>query len=392
MVARREIEVTAHIWRPPRLRTTEEREDRHATWLELFFDLVFVVAVAQLASLLSHDLTWTGLGRFMFLYAPLWWSWAAINFYQDRFDTDDVGQRIIVLLQMLAVAGVAASTETALGTQSEAFASSYAAVRLLLVFSYYRVAKHIPEARPLARRFVGVFSATASMWLISILLPEPFRYWAWGLALAAELGMALHRGTRRSYAVLPLSTSHLPERYGLFTIIVLGEAVAGVVAGLTHRGAMSTSGPVAAFGLVTAFSLWWIYFERMRGTVLSELGGLRPAVWLYSHGPLAVAITALGVGIEHAVDHDAWQPLSAADGWLLVGSLAATMATVGVMLAMQSETARVPLRRAIPVVLALAIGLLIPAVGAIWIVGALAAVTVAQAAADVRAQDLEAVE
>ena len=67
MVAGWEVEVTARIWRPPRLRTAEEREARHATWLELFFDLVFVVAVAQLASLLSHDLTWSGLGKFVFL-------------------------------------------------------------------------------------------------------------------------------------------------------------------------------------------------------------------------------------------------------------------------------------------------------------------------------------
>jgi low temperature requirement protein LtrA len=192
--------------------------------------------------------------------------------------------------------------------------------------------------------------------------------------------------------VLPLSTNHLPERYGLFTIIVLGEAVAGVVAGLIHRGAMSTSGPVAALGLVTTFSLWWIYFERMRGTVLGELGGLRPVVWLYSHGPLAMAITALGVGIEHAVDHDAGQRLSTPEGWLLLGSLAVTLATLGVMLAAQSDSLRIPLSRVVPILLTLAMGLLIPVVGAIWIMAALAVLTIAQAAADVLAGDLNSVE
>jgi len=94
---------------PPRLRTLEEDDgdERHATWLELFFDLVFVVAVAQLASSLSHDLTLHGFLVFCGLFVPVWWAWVGYTFYADRFDTDDVVHRLLMLGGMFAVGALA---------------------------------------------------------------------------------------------------------------------------------------------------------------------------------------------------------------------------------------------------------------------------------------------
>ena len=89
--------------RPPQLRTTDtEGEGRSATWLELFYDLVFVVAVAALGHRLLVDHHWGGALAFAGLFVPLWWSWASFTFYADRYDTDDLGQRLLAVAQMVA--------------------------------------------------------------------------------------------------------------------------------------------------------------------------------------------------------------------------------------------------------------------------------------------------
>lgn len=93
---------------PPRLRISEddEAQPRHATWLELFYDLVFVVAVSQLAHNLSKDVSLTGFLSFAALFVPVWWAWIGTTFYANRFDSDDVLRRLLMGLQMLAIASL----------------------------------------------------------------------------------------------------------------------------------------------------------------------------------------------------------------------------------------------------------------------------------------------
>ncbi|HEY9905513.1 MAG TPA: low temperature requirement protein A, partial [Candidatus Sericytochromatia bacterium] len=89
------------LWRPPRLHTSKDNEkERHATWLELFYDLVFVVAIAELAHNLEGDTSLSGFFGFVFLFIPIWWCWVGTTFYATRFDTDDLGHRLFALLQM----------------------------------------------------------------------------------------------------------------------------------------------------------------------------------------------------------------------------------------------------------------------------------------------------
>jgi low temperature requirement protein LtrA len=100
------VSTLARLFEPPRLRTVEDvDEERHSTWLELFFDLVFVVAVAELGHNLSDDPTARGFGEFVALFVPVWWAWAGFTFYANRFDTDDLTYRLLCLLGMFAVAG-----------------------------------------------------------------------------------------------------------------------------------------------------------------------------------------------------------------------------------------------------------------------------------------------
>jgi low temperature requirement protein LtrA len=261
----------SQLWQPPNLRTTEK--GRHATWLELFYDLVFVVAVAQLGLLLSRQLTVSRLLEFIFLFIPIWYAWFHHTLYADRFDTDNFAHRFLTIVQMLGMAGVAANVTGALGETSQVFAASIVIVKLVMVLLYRRC-YHIEIARPLAIRLSNVFLISGFLWLLSIFVPIPWRFWIWGLAIIFEFAVVFHHSTRMKYAVMPVSESHVVERFGLFTILVLGEAVAGIVNGAAEAKFQIVTAAVSVFGVLLVFGYWWIYFENLDGSALKGLGGV----------------------------------------------------------------------------------------------------------------------
>jgi low temperature requirement protein LtrA len=146
-------------FRPPRLRTAiDTQRERHATWLELFYDLVFVAAISRLAGNLDRDYSLTGLLHVAVLFVPVWWAWIGQTFYLTRFDSDDLGHRLITMAQIMAVASLIVHVPDALGDSSTGFALSYAAVRFMLVAEYFRAARHIPYVRPIVNRYLAGFS------------------------------------------------------------------------------------------------------------------------------------------------------------------------------------------------------------------------------------------
>jgi len=157
---------------PLRLRSTGDG-NRRVTWLELFFDLIFVAAVAQVAAPLHDAYTLAGLVRFTPLFALIWWAWTGHSVFSTRFDTDDVVQRALTLVQMFAVAAMAANAKDALDSRASAgFAAAYAAVRFVLVAQYFR-ARHVPGARPLTMRYLLGHGTAAVLWLASAFVPRP---------------------------------------------------------------------------------------------------------------------------------------------------------------------------------------------------------------------------
>ena len=195
----------------------------------------------------------------------------------------------------------------------------------------YARALRIDVARPLSRRFIRIFSLGALVWLASVAVPEPWRYVLWAVALIIEVGPVYIRSTRQMYAAMPLSESHFPERMGLFTIIVLGESVAGIVAGLAGQDYDPALTGTAALGLLVAFGVWWVYFTNLEGSVLQGIGGWSVVAWVYSHFPLMMGLTALGIGVEHAVAEGAGHALAPAVVWLLAGSLACAYTAIAVI-------------------------------------------------------------
>lgn len=159
------------LWQPPRLRISEENETgRSATWLELFYDLIFVVAIAELGHNLSGHLTLPGFLGFAALFVPVWWCWVGATFYATRFDTDDAGHRLLTLLQMAIISTLAVNVHHALGETSVGFALSYAAARGVLVIQYLIAGYHVPVARELTTWYARGFSISVVFWVVSVFL------------------------------------------------------------------------------------------------------------------------------------------------------------------------------------------------------------------------------
>jgi low temperature requirement protein LtrA len=306
---------------PPRLRTAVLGDDgeRHASWLELFFDLVFVVAVAQVASRLVHDHSLAGFEGFAALFAPVWWMWVGFTFYADRFDTDDVVFRVLMLAGMLAVGAVAVTIPDALEGGSAEFALAYVCARALVIVLYARAWLHVDRARLLITLYCSAFTVDAGLWLVSLAVEPPGRYWLWAAGLAVDMATPLVAG--RLIARAPISASHIPERIGLLTIIVLGESVVAVVTGtaitdFTVRGVLA-----AICGFTVSAGIWWIYFDYLDSTVVrrSVLAG---QAYLYGHLPLLVGLTAVGAGTKLAIKESGRSAYSDGTIWAVCGGVA----------------------------------------------------------------------
>ena len=321
---------TASRWHdPPRLRTLEDVEDeRHATWLELFFDLVFVVAIAQLADGLAENPSVRGFLIFAGLFVAVWWTWVGYTFYADRFDTDDPPHRVLMIVGMFMVAVLASVIPGAFHGETASFALAYAGLRVVVVLLNARAWWHLPAARPLLNVYVPAFSVSIAIFLVSVAVEPPFRYWLWALALAIDLGapLASHERIRQ----VPIHASHIPERVGLFTIIVFGESILAVVIGTTTVSWGLESGAAAALGFAIAGALWWIYFDYVDSSIVKRTI-TAGQTYLYAHLPLLIGLAALGAGIKLAIKATEETGLTNEVSWIIGVGVALFMASVAVM-------------------------------------------------------------
>jgi low temperature requirement protein LtrA len=339
MTAFDRVDGSPRLLRPPRLRTLEEGDGRRASYLELFFDLVFVVAIAQLAHELVVDHTLAGFATFAALYLPVFIAWQGLSVYADRFDTDDVVFRAVMLLGMLAIAALAVQIPDVTHGDSTGFVIAYVSLRSLMIGLYLRSYVHVPEARPLIVRYAGGYSLGIAIWLGSLMFDAPERYVLWGVALAWEY--SLPTLARRWHESIPVTTSHLPERFALFTIIVLGESVVAVALGTAGSEWQLSSAAVAALGFFAAAAIWWIYFGS-GGELALERSTTSILVFAHVHIPLLAALTAVGAGISLAIEQASADGLDAGTRWALAGGTAVFLACVTV--AQQSTVIRFPPR------------------------------------------------
>ncbi len=317
-------------WQTPQLRTDEEEgRERRVSWLELFYDLIFVVIVSELAHYLGAHIDASGVFTFIILFAPAWWLWVGTTYYNDRFETDDVSHRLATFLQMIPLAALAVSAHDGLGKLSIYFAIAYVAGRVLTAFQWLRGGFHNHDFRPVAYRYAIGYSASAALWTISIFVPAPYRFGLWVIGLTIDLLTPFW--TFKHQEKLPsLSSSHLPERFGLFTIIVLGEAVAGVVRGLAALPELGLRAVLTgALGMGLAFALWWVYFDFVARR-LAKPGIPWRSRQAYLHLPLLLGIAAVGAGIQAIVVSEI-NGLMNSERWLIAVAVGLSLVAIGLI-------------------------------------------------------------
>lgn len=329
--------------RPPDL---NQETGRSATRLELFFDLAFVFFVARCADLLAKDETWRGGLVFTAVLTAGWWAWASATLYANRFDTDDALFRLLTLLAMAGVVGMAAAVDAISGPTGRWFALAYALVRLALVAGYLRAWWHVAAARVTIRPYLLGHAAGAVLWLTSAVVPTPARYWLWAAGVLIDLvGPTIAARLRDA---VPLHMEHLPERFGLFIILVLGESVAGTISGVHDGGWKPATVTTAALAFVLAAGLWWLYFDLTGGAAKRRLleegdGGTRQGVhdfYVYIHLPIAVSLAAVAVGLEHAVLHGGDDHLSTGTRGVIAAGLGGYLLSTAIMEAVLGRRAR----------------------------------------------------
>jgi low temperature requirement protein LtrA len=308
---------------PPRLRTTDEAEgERHATWFELYFDLVFAAAVVELATGLAKDPSGAVFARYAGLFVAISWAWTGFTVYANRFDTDDVIYRLVKAAAALAVVAIAIEVPRVIAGEggTVAFALCYGMVRLLLVALYVRARLHIMEAgRRLIDIYIVIFSFTAGLWLVSTLVPEPYREVLWGVALVIDISAPPFAW--RTLPGAPIVVSHITERFGTFFIVVLGVTVAAEVAAVAGRQFSAEAWVVGGICFAIALCLWWIYFDLADTSVVGR--GTLGLVFPYAHFPLFPGVAALGAGTRLAVTQAGGAGLEAGARWALAGGIAA---------------------------------------------------------------------
>ncbi len=327
-------EIVADITRSrnrPRLLTLDANEsERHASWLELFFDLVFVLAVAQLAQILVKNSDLVGFLKFVVLFISVWWSWVGFTFYADRFEGNETSYRVLTFAGMLAVAALSITLDGAFtGSGDLPVVVTYALVRIVLITLYSRSAYHIPLARVLSAQFIIGLGIALLMFVGSLALEPPVRYYVWAAALMLELAIPfLNLRATRS---IPYDYSHIPERFGLFTIIVLGEAVLATAMGASSVSWTPGNITMASIGFAMAACIWWINFDFVEDNAIRTRALVPRFVYLYGHYFIVTSIVALGVGVEHAIKETGEAHLHLPTLALLGGSIATYLLAVTIV-------------------------------------------------------------
>lgn len=292
---------------PKGRRNGQDDSDRSVDPLELFFDLVFVFAMAQVSELMLDDVSWAGFGHASLGLAAVWWAWVCYAWLSNTSSTASVPERFLTLLSIPAMLLAAIALPAAFGPDAVTFALSYLVVRLLHVVLLLLDAQG-SEQLAAARRLVPHFVAGPALVVAAAYVSSPYQELLWVLAAAIDLGGPLVAGVG-GFRVMP---NYFVERHGLIVIIVLGEAIVRTGAG-AGAGALLGEPIVlvgATLGVLICGGLWWSYFglspgaqARLLRTSEDERPRLARDAYSYLHLPIVGGVVFFAVGIAEALPH-----------------------------------------------------------------------------------------
>lgn len=276
--------------------------NRRATWLELFFDLIFVVTISDVTHILSHTheghLDPLQFWKFVLIFIPFWWIWASHTMYANRFDADDRKHRLATLFIMFLLIVLSGLIDQRFLAAFDAIIVCYVGSRYIIAMMYLVSKYRHKESEELTTVVCWVIAAGATISLASILFPAPQRYVVFYLGIAFDLVAFIFFLTRQ-LQVIPVHTEHLIERVGLLTIIILGESVSSLSAGLANFNWTVDTLLTAATGFVMISAIWWVYFNSFH--LLTEQKLTTGHSVLYSHFFVFIGLSILASLIRHAI-------------------------------------------------------------------------------------------
>jgi low temperature requirement protein LtrA len=308
-------------------------EDRSASFVELFFDLVFVFGVTQVAASIHGHLDWATLGRAAIVLMLLWWAWTQFTWTAGNADFDELRPRVVLLVATAATFVLATAVQGAFGEDGAIFALAYFGVMSLWVVFYVSLiwgTDQIAGFRAYAPRVM----AGSVLVLIGGFVSEDIRVWFWLAAVIINIVSTLAVESNE-YPIVP---SHFAERHGLFVIIVLGEALIAIGVGTVG----STDSPwfYVAGGamLLTVLALWWSYFDwlfqvgekALRAATGIAQGRLARNAYSVAHYPLVAGVILFAIGTEELLAHPG-AALDTATRWAFVGGIIVFLASESVM-------------------------------------------------------------
>lgn len=290
---------------PMRPRSPEEAH-RAATPLELLFDLVFVVAVAQAAANLHHGIAEGHVAEtlvsYILVFFGIWWAWMGFTWFASSYDNDDIPYRLLVFVQMTGALIVASGVERVFAERDLTITVvGYVVMRVASVAQWLRAAQSDPEHRPAAIRYALGTVVCQIFWVLLLFTPKEVHVAEFLLLVVVELIVPIWA---ESYSPTTWHMHHIRERYGLFTILVLGETILSTsvaIQSAADEGGMSSSLiSIIIGGLLIVYSMWWLYFNSHTRL---QIGSLRVAfIWAYGQYLVFAATAAVGAGLAVVID------------------------------------------------------------------------------------------
>jgi low temperature requirement protein LtrA len=283
-------------------------DDQKVTFVELFFDLVFVYCVTQVASLIHGHFDLTSAGAALVVFWLVWWAWTQFTWALNAANTDHHRVQVVTLLATAIAFLMGVGIPRALGDEALWFAAPYVAVRVVGLLLYYWVAWGDPAQRQAVNIFALFSLGGLAVVLAGALMGGPPQYWLWGLAIALDLVAAGIGGNREGWNLHP---DHFVERHGLIVIIALGETLIVAAAGLADAAKTGAVIATAVLAVAVTCGLWWTYFHGVRLTfehaLASRTGHARSClardVFSVLHFPMLCGVIAMAAATEEALTH-----------------------------------------------------------------------------------------
>lgn len=281
------------------LRLPNAEKERHATWLEIFFDLIFAVIVVQISAKLYNHFDYVGVFQCVALFIPIMWTWASYTVFAARFDNNDGIHWLMTFMIMFAGVIMAIQIPSAFEKNDNGFAIGFLLAQLSILLLYSRTIYDELTPKKMTLLYMIGFGLGGFCWVISLFFEMPIKLILWALGMFIYL-LIPWIGKKNILSKAPLDTIYIPERFGAFTVIILGQTIAAVVFGLEYTHWQVSSIIMSILAFILAALIWVQYYSFTQiANYKCTLGSGQP--YIYTHIPLIISLIVIGVCAEEFI-------------------------------------------------------------------------------------------